>query len=114
MLDCTKDHSEDSMSSLFEWTPRERPNIDLEGKFCRLERLNVQHANDLFDVSTTGDAEEIENRFRYLFDYPPNDIVSFCQWIENASQLNDPVYYTVIDKIRSKGFYENLLLPPFD
>jgi RimJ/RimL family protein N-acetyltransferase len=78
------------------WTPRPRPNAAvLEGRWCRLERLDpARHADSLFEAST---APGVEERFRYLFEPPPAERASFDAWIERAAGGEDPSFYAVVD-----------------
>ena len=78
------------------WTARPRPDADaLEGRWCRLERLDpAKHGDSLFDASTAPGAAE---RFRYLFEPPPAARADFDSWIERASSGEDPRFYAVLD-----------------
>jgi RimJ/RimL family protein N-acetyltransferase len=81
---------------LSRWTPRPRPDAPvLQGRWCRLEKLDpTQHGDNLFEASTAPGEEE---RFRYLFEPPPADRVDFDAWVDRASQGPDPLFYAVVD-----------------
>jgi RimJ/RimL family protein N-acetyltransferase len=84
------------------WTPRPLPDGGvLEGRWCRLERLNpVRHGDDLFEASMAPGAEE---RFRYLFEPPPADRAAFDLWAQRAASGNDPLFYSVIDRASGRA-----------
>jgi RimJ/RimL family protein N-acetyltransferase len=81
---------------LSRWSPRPRPAANLlEGRWCRLEKLDpAQHGDSLFAAST---GPGVEQRFRYLFEPPPADRAGFDAWISRASSGDDPLFYAVID-----------------
>jgi len=84
---------------LTDWHPRPRPSgTVLEGRYCRLERLDaVRHGDQLFGASTAPGAEE---RFRYLDD-APQERKPFEAWLARCAASPDPLFYAVID--RSSG-----------
>jgi RimJ/RimL family protein N-acetyltransferase len=83
------------------WQPRPRPERKvLEGHYVRLEPLSVaEHGDGLFEASSVADAAE---RFRYLFDYPPENRAAFQPWLEKAEASADPLFFAVIDKASGK------------
>jgi RimJ/RimL family protein N-acetyltransferase len=85
------------MTDLAGWTPRPRPDGRvLEGRWCRLERLDpARHGDSLFEASTAPGAED---RFRYLFEPAPADRTAFDAWVLKASSGDDPLFYAVIDR----------------
>ncbi len=78
------------------WTPRPRPAaIALEGRWCRLERLDpARHGDSLYAASL---APGVEERFRYLFEPPPADRAAFEAWCGGAASGEDPLFYAVVD-----------------
>ena len=72
------------MSDLRAWTPRPRPERQtLEGRFVRLEPLDPgRHGDDLFAASAAPGAED---RFRWLFESPP-DPAYFESLIDDATR----------------------------
>jgi RimJ/RimL family protein N-acetyltransferase len=84
------------MTDFSGWTPRPRPTAaSLEGRWCRLEKLDAAlHADSLCAAST---APGVEQRFRYLFEPPPKDRAEFNAWMKRATSGDDPLFYAVID-----------------
>jgi RimJ/RimL family protein N-acetyltransferase len=78
------------------WRPRPRPDgRTLEGRWCRLEKLDPpRHGDALYAASSGADAED---RFRYLFEAAPADRSAFDRWTEKAVAGDDPLFYAVID-----------------
>ncbi|RUV70160.1 MAG: N-acetyltransferase [Mesorhizobium sp.] len=87
--------------NLKNWQPRPRPQRKvLEGRTVRLEPLNAeQHGDGLFDASSVPD---IDGRFAWLFDYPPESRVAFQPWLDKAEASEDPLFFAVIDKASGK------------
>ncbi len=72
--------------------------IVLEGRYTRLEPLDLHHAADLFAASIGEGAPE---RYRWLFEYPPQSQADVEAWIERVLLLEDQAWVAVID--RSSG-----------
>jgi len=89
------------MSDLQNWTPRPRPERKvLEGRYVRLEPLDPQkHGDELFAASSVTDADQ---RFTWLFEFPPATRAEFEPWLEKVSKSEDPLFYAVIDKASGK------------
>lgn len=85
------------MEDLSNWTPRERPaQAALEGRYVRLEPMDVaRHGDGLFAAAATDDRDQ---RFRWLYDEPPQDRAEFQPWLDKAAASTDPFYFTVIDR----------------
>jgi RimJ/RimL family protein N-acetyltransferase len=83
------------------WQPRPRPQREpMEGRYVRLEPLSAaKHGDGLFEASSVPDADQ---RFRYLFDYPPESRAAFQPWLEKAEASEDPLFFAVIDKASGK------------
>jgi RimJ/RimL family protein N-acetyltransferase len=83
------------------WQPRPRPERRmLEGRYVRLEPLDVaKHGDGLYEASSVADAAD---RFRWLFDYPPESRAAFQPWLEKAAASEDPLFFAVIDKASGK------------
>ena len=83
------------MESLINWHSRPRPeHVTLEGRFCRLEPLDLaRHGDQLFSASM---APGVEERFRFLSD-SPQDRPAFEDWLARAASSDDPMFYAVID-----------------
>ena len=81
---------------LANWTPRPRPEAAiLEGRWCRLERLDPERHGDNLHASAI--ARGAEDRFRYLPDAPPAERSEFDAWLARAAASSDPLFYAVID-----------------
>lgn len=62
----------------------------------RLEPLQAaRHGDGLYEASSVPDAQD---RFRWLFDYPPESRAAFQPWLEKAEAGDDPLYFAVIEK----------------
>ena len=84
------------------WTARERPDRTLlDGRYCRLEPIDAsRHAEDLFEASSVADAAE---RFRWLFEHPPESRADFRAWLDKAQSSEDPLFFAVVDKASGKA-----------
>jgi RimJ/RimL family protein N-acetyltransferase len=89
------------MTDLSAWQPRPRPErVVLEGGYVRLEPLDVaRHGDGLYEASSVADAAD---RFRWLFDYPPESRAAFQPWLEKSAASEDPLFFAVIDKASGK------------
>ena len=67
--------------------------IVLSGSYVRLEPISQAHAADLYAASTDHD-----DRYRWLFEYPPKSQADIEQWIDSVSDRDDLLMYAVIDK----------------
>ncbi len=87
---------------LSEWAPRPRPErVVIEGDYARLEPLDpAKHGDDLFAASGASGANE---RFRYLFEEPPQSREAFQSWLEKVAASADPLFWAVIDKATGKA-----------
>ena len=84
------------MQDLGNWRGCARPPHQmLEGGFVRLEPLNAdKHGAGLFAASNVADKKE---KFRWLFESPPQDEASYIDWVRGEAAKTDPLYYAVID-----------------
>ncbi|MBO9100284.1 MULTISPECIES: GNAT family N-acetyltransferase [unclassified Rhizobium] len=87
--------------NLQNWQPRPRPERKiLQGRYVRLEPLNAaQHGDGLYEASAVSD---IDSRFAWLPDYPPENRAAFQPWLDNAETNNDPLFFTLIDEASGK------------
>ncbi len=86
---------------LSRWTARPRPSAEtIEGRWCRLERLDPRHGDSLFEASAAPGAEE---RYRYLFEPPPATRADFDAWLAKATGTEDPRFYAVIDPANGRA-----------
>jgi RimJ/RimL family protein N-acetyltransferase len=86
-----------SVSNLKDWTPRAKPiRKVLNGRYCRLEPIDAsKHGEELFEASSVSDADE---RFRWLFEYPPESRGEFQPWLDRVQASEDPLFFAVVDK----------------
>lgn len=79
-----------------EWQPRPYPQrVQLEGRLCRLEPLNVAHAPALFAaLQTAPDTRD----WTWLLREPDSSAASFGAWVKSVEQLADPLHFAVVDK----------------
>lgn len=82
---------------LSKWNGALKPErIVLGGTYVRLEPLDVnRHASALFRSALEEGRDE---RFRYLFDSPPQDEACFVGWAETAAASGDPMFFAVVPK----------------
>lgn len=81
---------------LVNWSARPRPaRAPLEGRYVRLEPLEHEHADTLYQAAS---AEGAEDRFRWLFENAPQNRAEFDAWIATASASTNSVFFAVIDK----------------
>lgn len=84
------------------WTPPPPPSRDiLEGRFCRLEPLDVQrHAEPLFSAN----ALDTEGRtWTYLPYGPFPHLESYQEWLRPASSSTDPLFFAIVDPARERA-----------
>jgi RimJ/RimL family protein N-acetyltransferase len=79
------------------WQPVSRPEQKvMDGRFVRLEPLSAdKHGDGLFAVADADDADE---RFRWLFESRPESREAFQAWLEKVEASQDPLFFAVIDK----------------
>lgn len=83
------------LMDLTEWSPPPRPAREtLAGRHVRLEPLRPDHARELFQAAS---AEGADERFRWLFEEPPQDPAAFADWVAVAAASEDPLFFAVID-----------------
>ena len=85
------------MTDLTHWTPRPPPARHvLQGRYVRLEPLDpARHGNSLYEASFGPGAED---RFRYLFEPPPESRDAFELWLGKAAATEDPFFFAVLDE----------------
>jgi RimJ/RimL family protein N-acetyltransferase len=73
-----------------------RPSrIVLDGRYVRLEPLALAHLDGLWAASTEADGRE---RYRWLYDEPPQNREVLAAWIGWAARSDDPLYYAIVDQ----------------
>lgn len=81
--------------SVSDWTTRPRPERKtFTGRYCRLEPLEIKHADELFDaLSQAPDGRD----WTYLFAEPFQDRASYRSYVGEISGGSDPIHYAIID-----------------
>ena len=84
------------------WQGVPRPErVNLEGRYARLEPLDAaKHGAQLF---ASAQAPGADDRFRYLFEETPADLVAFSPWLDKASASPDPMFFAVIDRATGRA-----------
>ena len=68
----------------------------MEGRFCRLERLDpARHAQDLFAANKLDASGQ---NWTYLFVGPFADFGTYRTWLEQVAKADDPLFHTIIDR----------------
>jgi RimJ/RimL family protein N-acetyltransferase len=84
------------------WHPPPRPaRTALEGRFCRVEPLEVaRHARDLHDANSL----DPEGRmWTYLFSGPFASLEEYRAWLEPRPASEDPLFFAFMDKARRQA-----------
>lgn len=95
---------------LSDWTPPPAPTrMMMEGRYCRLEPLTLDHAPALFDALS----EDREGRtWTYMPNGPFNSLDEYRQWVWTAVQGADPLHYAVIVDGRPVGTASLMRIAP--
>ena len=97
--------------ALPDWQPRPYPQrVGLEGQYCRLEPLSLQHADALFAAHQQ--AADTRN-WTWLLREPEGSVEEYRQWIAGVESLQDPLHFAVID-IRTQQPVGSLALMRID
>lgn len=88
--------------SLMDWKPAQIPSLEIiEGKYCRLERLNPKvHGHDLFEANIL---DKEGKNWTYLFYGPFDDYQKYLNWLEEVAAKPDPYFYSIIDTKTKKA-----------
>jgi RimJ/RimL family protein N-acetyltransferase len=78
------------------WQPATRPTrTSLEGRFCRVEPLDVaRHARDLHDANS---ADPEGRMWTYLFSGPFGSFEEYRAWLEPRPASDDPLFFAFVD-----------------
>ncbi|MEQ3644828.1 MAG: GNAT family protein [Paracoccus sp. (in: a-proteobacteria)] len=80
---------------LTRWSPPPAPaRVPIIGRYVRLEPLQAGHAGTLYAAAS---ADGADDRFRWLFEHPPQDRDTFAVWVEHVSTSADPMFFAVVD-----------------
>ena len=81
-----------SRGTLADWRPSQRPaRTALEGLWCRLEPLAMEHGPGLFEAH----AEDDGSQWRYLPVGPFADLAAYGAWLDAQRIQHDPIHYAV-------------------
>jgi RimJ/RimL family protein N-acetyltransferase len=83
-------------AALTDWTPvLAPPRTSMEGKFCRLEPLQVDtHAQDLFDAFV----QDTEGRnWTYLPHGPFCEFIEFEKWMQGVCAHDQALFHAIVD-----------------
>lgn len=73
--------------------PPRPPRATLQGRYCRLEPLSVDHATALY-AAHQQDAQG--KNWTYLPDGPFDSEAKYAGWVEKAAASEDPLHFTII------------------
>ncbi|MEK7949378.1 GNAT family N-acetyltransferase [Luteolibacter soli] len=79
------------------WTPPPPPSSDpMEGRFCRLEKLDAnRHAASLYAANS----HDSEGRMWTYLGYGPFESEdSYRTWVDEVSQKSDPLFFAIVDR----------------
>jgi len=84
-----------------EWQPPPHPGREtMEGRFCRLEPLDIRHAEDLYAAY----ALDVEGRNWTYLPYGPFETpADFRTWIEQYCCGSDPLFYAIVDLTKKEA-----------
>jgi len=81
--------------ALADWQPRPAPQpVVLSGRYCRVEPLQVSHAEALF--SAFNEAEDARD-WLYMSAGPFADAPAYLDYVQSIAGKNDPLHFAVID-----------------
>lgn len=75
------------------WPKPER--ITLEGKYCRLEPIQLTHSDRLYELVTIPSAEE---RYRYISNLPPKSREEHEAWIRKEVTSEEFITFVIVNK----------------
>jgi RimJ/RimL family protein N-acetyltransferase len=79
------------------WTPPPRPSaVLLEGRYCRLERLDAARHAPALHAANAADAEG--RSWSYMTFGPFADAAAHERWLRDAAAKTDPWFYAVVDE----------------
>jgi len=88
--------------ALLEWRAPPRPaRTVLEGRFCRVEPLDVgRHARPLYDANSL----DLEGRmWTYLFSGPFGSFDEYRDWLTPKESSEDPLFFAFVDRDRGQA-----------
>jgi RimJ/RimL family protein N-acetyltransferase len=84
------------------WKPPPRPSrVSLEGRFCRVEPLDLQrHATQLHAANS---ADPEGRMWTYLFSGPFASFDEYRAWLEPKPGSEDPLFFAFVDRARGQA-----------
>jgi len=83
-----------------DFTGAETPRaLTLEGRYCRLEKLDPGHSSDLYAALLD---DETGALWTYLSEEPPASAAELEDWVNEASTLEDPLFYALIERVSGR------------
>ncbi|MFM2390771.1 MAG: hypothetical protein RLZZ437_2326 [Pseudomonadota bacterium] len=96
------------MAEAVNWTARGvLGRTVMQGRLVRLEPLVQDHADDLYAAAQVAEAEE---RFRWLPETPPEDLMAMAAWVEQKAVLADPMFFAVVDQATGRAVGRQALM----
>lgn len=87
--------------ALPDWSCATHPSNEvIEGQFCRIERLDSMHLEDLYRAFSEDEQGRI---WTYMSMGPFNQKDEFRRWLTAACDSSDPVFYALIDRATKRA-----------
>jgi RimJ/RimL family protein N-acetyltransferase len=109
------DIEEEGLGPKLAWNAAAAPRREaLDGRYVRLEPVDLRHTDDLFELSHGPKGDPAI--WIYMGYGPFADMASFKSWLVERAASNDPLFYAVIDKATGKaaGMASFLRIVPAD
>lgn len=83
------------------WTARGAPpRTAIEGRYCRVEPLDVRHATDLYQAyDSAADGRD----WTYMPVGPFPSFEDYRGWVEHVAGLDDPLHHAIVDRATGKA-----------
>lgn len=93
-----------------DWTPPPAPTrMSMQGRYCRVEPLTLDHAPSLFEALS----EDREGRIWTYMPHGPFDTeAAYRAWVWGAAQTPDPLHYAILVDGRPLGTASYLRIAP--
>lgn len=96
------------MHDQLHWTAKARLGpVVMTGRYVTLNPLGAQHAAYLFAATEVADVAE---RFAWLPELPPADVVALAAWVTEKAQSVDPLFFAVIDAATGRAVGRQALM----
>jgi RimJ/RimL family protein N-acetyltransferase len=93
-----------------DWTPPPAPTrMVLEGRYCRLEPLTLEHAPALYEALA---ADREGRTWTYMPNGPFDSAEAYRDWVWGAAQGSDPLHYAIVVDGRPLGTASYLRIAP--